>query len=241
MITPYGLRALMKWMATRGEIPRYQDAYASLDRCFRSRRDPWNFETDAYHAIRFDTIIDVIRRVPHRSILDVGCAEGHLTRRLCGVGEHVVAIDVSPTAAARARETAVAAEVIYATLGKVEFDRTFDLVLCSEMIYYATDPVAAVRKLNSLGHFVLVTYTSYEGDRLDRIFARIPVLHRAACRYLRLFDAGKVVNRHGCRIVLWWSGALSEDVLQSMQAESRRGARERAPSGSRRLQTRRVQ
>ena len=122
MITPYGLRALMKWMATNGEIPRYQDAYASLDRCFRSRRDPWNFETDVY-----------------------------------------------------------------------------------------------------------------------RIFARIPVLHRASCRYLRLLDAEKVVNRHGCRIVLWWSGAFTEDVLQSMQTESRRGARERAPSGSERPQTRGVQ
>lgn len=219
-MTPYRLRSLMKRIATNGEVARYQDAYSSLDRLFRSRPDPWNFETDAYNTIRFDRIIDVVRRVPHRSILDVGCAEGHLTRRLCDIGEHIVAIDASPTAAARARDAAATAEVIQATLDEAEFDHKFDLVLCSEMIYYPSDPVSAVRKLNSLGQFILVTYTSYEGDKLDRIFARIPALHRASCRYLRLFDAGRIVNRHGCRIILWWSGSLTEEVLEGMQAAS---------------------
>jgi SAM-dependent methyltransferase len=206
----------MKWMATNGEVARYQDAYQSLDRLFRSRTDPWNFETDAYNAIRFAKIVDVIGRVPHRSILDVGCAEGHLTRRLCAIAEHVVAMDVSPTAAARARQSTAAAEVIQARLDEVEFDQKFDVVVCAETIYYPSDPVAAVRKLNSLGHFILVTYTGYEGDMLDRIFAQVPAVHRASCRYLRLFDAGKIVNRHGCRIVLWWSGALTEDILQQL-------------------------
>jgi SAM-dependent methyltransferase len=210
----------MKWMATKGEVARYQDAYSSLDRLFRSRPDPWNFETDAYNAMRFDKIVDAIRRVPHRSILDVGCAEGHLTRRLCAIGERVVAIEVSPTAAARARKAAATAEVIQTTLDEAEFDQRFDLVLCAETIYYSSDPVAVVRKLNSLGHFILVTYTNYEGDELDRLFAKIPAVYQASCRYLRLFDAGKIVNLHGCRVVLWWSGALTEDILQAMHAES---------------------
>lgn len=224
-MTPYRLRSLMKRIATNGEVARYQDAYSSLDQLFSSRPDPWSFETDAYNTLRFDRIVDVIRRVPHRSILDVGCAEGHLTRRLCDVGERIVAIDASPTAAARARDAAQAAEVIQATLDEAEFDHTFDLVLCSETIYYASDVVAAVSKLNALGHFILVTYTSYEGDKLDRIFARIPALHRASCRYLRLFDAGKIVNWHGCRIILWWSGALTEEVLLGMRAASGSGGR----------------
>lgn len=224
-MTPHRLRSLMKRIATKGEVARYQDAYSSLERLFRSRPDPWNFETDAYNTLRFDWIVDVIRRVPHRSILDVGCAEGHLTRRLCDIGERIVAIDASPTAAARTRAAAPAAEVVEATLDEVEFAQTFDLVLCSEMIYYPRDPVSAVRKLNSLGQFILVTYTSYEADRLDPIFATIPALHRASRRYLRLFDAGRIVNRHGCRMILWWSGAFAKEARQGMQAASRSGVR----------------
>lgn len=231
MVMPYGLRSLAKWIATRGEVARYQDAYSSLDRLFRSRPDPWSFEADAYNAMRFDEIADVIRRVPHRSILDVGCAEGHLTRRLCGLSESVVAIEVSPTAADRARKFAAPARVIQTSLDEAQFEQRFDLVVCTETIYYPSDPVAAIRKLNALGEFVLVAYTSYERDRLDRLFARIPALYRASCRYLRFFDAGRIVNLHGCRIVLWWSGALTEEILQAIQADWSPGVRERVIAG----------
>ena len=218
------VRSLTRWIATRGEVPRYQDAYASLERLFTSRVDPWGFEADAYNARRFDTIVDLIGRVPHRSVLDVGCAEGHLTRRLCAVAERVVGVDASPTAASRARRAAPSAEIHHATLEDVAFDETFDVVVCSEMIYYPRDPVGAVSKLNGLGQFIVLTYTSYESDRLDRMFGPIPALHRGSCRYLRLFDNGRIINWHESRLLLWWSGVMTKELVDAMRTSSTAGS-----------------
>jgi SAM-dependent methyltransferase len=217
------LRSLTKWIATRGEVPRYQDAYASLEWLFTSRVDPWGFEADAYNDRRFDRIVDLIERVPHRSVLDVGCAEGHLTRRLCAVAERVVGVDASPTAASRARRAAPAAEIHHATLEDVAFDEMFDVVVCSEMIYYPRDPVGAVSKLNGLGQFIVLTYTSYESDRLDRMFGPIPTLHRGSCRYLRLFDSGRIINWHESRLLLWWSGVMTKELVDAMRTASTAG------------------
>jgi 2-polyprenyl-3-methyl-5-hydroxy-6-metoxy-1,4-benzoquinol methylase len=136
----------------------------------------------------------------------VGCAEGHLTRYLCEIAEKVVALDVSPTAVERTRQIAPKAEVLCKSLEQAEFDRKFDLVLCAETIYYPKDTMAAIQKLNSLGEFILVTYTMYEKTRLDPIFAQIPAIYNTPFRYFRLFEGGKIVNWRGIQIVLWWSG-----------------------------------
>ena len=201
---------LTSWLA-RGEVPRYEAAYETLDRLFKSGQDPWHFGSDNYETARFDKIVDVLQRVPHESILEVGCAEGHLTRCLCGVSRDVTAFDVSPTAVERARRAAPEARVFAGRLEDVQFDRKFDLVLCSETIYYVSDLEAALRKLNTLGTFILVTYTLYEKHRLDPFFARIPAIHNAPFSYLGFWESGRLVNWRGIRVVLWWSGAFAPE------------------------------
>ncbi len=101
---------------------------------------------------------------------------------------------------------------MHGRLEDAEFDHKFDVVLCSEMICYPSDTIATIRKLNSLGHFILVTYTTYESDRLDRIFSRIPSIYTDSCGYFGLFDSGRLVNWQRSRIVLWWSGALPAEI-----------------------------
>jgi SAM-dependent methyltransferase len=203
------LRAVARWLATRGEVPRYEAAYSTLESWFRSRRDPWKFEGDPYTALRFDRILDAVRRVPHESILEIGCAEGHLTYRLCDIGRHVVGVDVSATAVERARIAAPKATIVHGRLEDLTFGQRFDVVVCSEMIYYTSDVPAAIAKLNSLGHFVLVTYTTWERGTLDPIFSELPALCTSSIRYLRLLDASRIVNWRGSRVVLWWSGAAN--------------------------------
>jgi 2-polyprenyl-3-methyl-5-hydroxy-6-metoxy-1,4-benzoquinol methylase len=196
----------------RGEVPRYAAAYDTIERYYQAKPDLWDFERRNYETARFARILEVVRRVPHASILEVGCAKGHLTRRLCGLAQEVVAIDVSPTAVASARGVAPAAQVLCMSLEAARFDRTFDLVLCSDTIYYLKDIPGAIRKLNALAEFVLVTYTLYERHRLDPIFAGLPVIAMEPFHYLRFFDQGRVVNWRGTQIVLWWSGALQDAV-----------------------------
>ncbi|MBI4386174.1 MAG: methyltransferase domain-containing protein [Elusimicrobia bacterium] len=201
------LESIFSKIAMNGEVPRYTSDYAALERLFRTKTDVWNFEKDGYETARFDRIVDLARRVPHDSILEVGCAEGHLTRRLAPLAGKMAAIDVSATAVERARRAVPDADIRQARLEDARWDRKFDLVVCSETIYYLKDIPAAIRKLNSLGRYVLVTYTLYEKNRLDPIFSRIPAILNTSFNYLKFFDADRIVNWRGIRIVLWWSGA----------------------------------
>ena len=201
------MKRLMSYLGRRGEVPRYEAAYEALDQLFKERRDPWYFGTDNYESSRFDKILEIVDRVPHDSLLEVGCAEGHLTRRLCEICQEVTAFDVSPTAVERARQTVPHAKILQGRLEDIELGRKFDLVCCSETIYYVSDVPAAIHRLNSLGNFILVTYTLYERHALDPIFSRIPTIYNAPFHYFRLLDGDRLINWRGIQIVLWWSGA----------------------------------
>jgi 2-polyprenyl-3-methyl-5-hydroxy-6-metoxy-1,4-benzoquinol methylase len=211
----HAMNLIPRCLFMRGDVPRYEAAYDTIERFYQAKPDLWEFERKNYEMARFDRILEVIRRVPHASILDVGCAKGHLTRRLCGIAKEVVAIDVSSTAVERTREVAPEAQVLGMSLEAARFDWHFDLVVCSETIYYLKDILGAIRKLNSLAEFVLVTYTLYERHRLDPLFAGMPVIFMEPLHYLRFFDQGRVVNWRGTQIVLWWSGALKDGVPQA--------------------------
>ena len=203
------MKALLRWIARSGEVTRYAADYQALEGLFQGKKDVWNFSKDPYESARFDAIVDIVRRLPHASILEVGCAEGHLTRRLCDLGAKVTAFDVSPTAVERARQAAPAAEISVGRMEDVSWVEPFDIVVCSETIYYLKDVPAAVSKLNTLGRFILVTYTLYEKHNLDPIFSRIPAILYTTFKYLKFFESGRLVNWRGIRIVLWWSGAAS--------------------------------
>src|SRR6476620_9800597 len=100
--------------------PRYTEDADALERLFRVREDPWHFLSDPYEEARLTFLQQLVLRVPHRSILEVGCAEGMLTAWLTTVAERVVAVDVSATACARTRARAPRATVVVANMGSYE-------------------------------------------------------------------------------------------------------------------------
>ena len=83
-------------LRTRDEAPRYRDDTVVLERLFRERPDPRDFLTDPYEQARLTHLGGIVQRVPHASILEIGCAEGIFTAWLTTIAEHVVALDVSP-------------------------------------------------------------------------------------------------------------------------------------------------
>jgi len=106
---------------------------------FREQGDPWQFETSAYEQAKYDHTLASLSRPRYASVLEVGCANGVLSRRLAERCDELIAVDVSETAlgAARAR---------CADLPHVRFERRrlpqdapdgrFDLVTLSEVVYY---------------------------------------------------------------------------------------------------------
>lgn len=119
--------------------------------------DAWGYADCSRHAFRFRKIIEAIPATRFSTILEVGCAEGELTKRLAERAEHVVACDLSPEAITRARDNC-------SGLGNVKFsvtdirtehlDSEFDLCVLSDVLYYMT-PIE-IRSL-LVGLFSLIT------------------------------------------------------------------------------------
>jgi SAM-dependent methyltransferase len=67
------------------------------------RGDPWEFETSAFEQTKYARQLALLggRRYPR--VLEIGCGAGAFTRLLAPFADQVVALDISPTAIARAR------------------------------------------------------------------------------------------------------------------------------------------
>lgn len=106
---------------------------------FAREGDPWEFETSAYEAAKYD---DTLAHLPAGLIgraLEVGCANGVLTERLAGRVGELTALDVSATAlaAARARcSDAANVRFVERRAPREMPDGPFDLLVLSEVVYY---------------------------------------------------------------------------------------------------------
>lgn len=75
---------------------------AHFESLYRSTTEPWRYSARGAEVLRHDWIGEVAAACEARLVLDVGCSAGQLTARLVAPGRRVLAVDVSPTAAARA-------------------------------------------------------------------------------------------------------------------------------------------
>jgi 2-polyprenyl-3-methyl-5-hydroxy-6-metoxy-1,4-benzoquinol methylase len=97
-----------------------------------------------------------------KRVLDVGCSSGYLARPLVAAGCMVVGIDQDEQAAEAARE--VCEEVLVGDVETLELpfpDRSFDAVLCGDLIEHLRDPEAFLARMRPLlkpnGRLVLTT------------------------------------------------------------------------------------
>ncbi len=159
------------------------------------REDPWNYETSPYERRKYALKLAILPRKregpkpPYRRALDLGCAEGLFTRRLVeeGVAAQAVGVDVSSRALARAREKSVGLPLEYHEMDIAEAlpDGTYDLVFCSEVLYYLGYPrlrrlaERLAQKLEPGGHLVLVSAWP-AAKVLHRVFLRHPAFRLVA-------------------------------------------------------------
>jgi predicted TPR repeat methyltransferase len=103
--------------------------------------DPWDLEISDYDQEKYSREMALLAPRRFERVLELGCAGGAFTRRLAGIADHIVAIDV----AARAIERALAAgteggRIEYRVGDVMAFDpvdeKQWDLVVLSETIYY---------------------------------------------------------------------------------------------------------
>lgn len=110
-----------------------------FERLYRDADDPWGFETSPYEAAKYErTLAAIGDRRPLRA-LELGCSIGVFTERLADRCDRVVAIEPAPTALAAARKRLAGrdnVELVEAAVPEGLPDGPFDLVVCSEVLYY---------------------------------------------------------------------------------------------------------
>jgi 2-polyprenyl-3-methyl-5-hydroxy-6-metoxy-1,4-benzoquinol methylase len=129
-VKDYYFRMIRRWYSYR--MKRY------FERRFAAE-DTWRLDSSEYEQTRLDTIISAIGDAPVNRILEVGCAEGHLTRRLAALGAEIVGLDISERAIAKARDRCRGMRnITFACrdVASAELDGTFDLILATEVLYY---------------------------------------------------------------------------------------------------------
>ena len=120
----------------------------------------WNSEGYAQHA-RFVTdlgspALELLTPRPGERILDVGCGDGELTRKIADLGCAVVGIDSSPDFVASARRLGL--EVFEQDAATMEFSSEFDAVFSNAALHWMKDADAVIsrvaRALRPNGRFV---------------------------------------------------------------------------------------
>jgi len=135
---------------------------------FLKNPDPWEFESSPYEQAKYCHTLDALPSARFSSALEVGCANGVLTYKLAPRCDHLLAIDVSATALAAARQRCAGLPGVTFAQRCMPEDAPagpFDLVLLSEVIYYwdEADLARMAEYLPSTipagGHVLLVHWT----------------------------------------------------------------------------------
>jgi predicted TPR repeat methyltransferase len=109
-----------------------------FERMYQRAADPWNFAGDTYELSRYDAILNALSGQRFTRVFEPGCSVGVLTARLAPFCDELLAIDLSETAVAKARERCAAythAHIEQASVADAN-PGPLDLLVLSEIGYY---------------------------------------------------------------------------------------------------------
>jgi 2-polyprenyl-3-methyl-5-hydroxy-6-metoxy-1,4-benzoquinol methylase len=126
----------------------------------------WDYMRQRKELARYSIIAGYCHHLkPGGSILDIGCGEGILKEHLVPhLYTHYLGIDLSEQAISRAKALCEGGnnEFLVANMEQYEPDRSFDVIVFNECLYYVGDPVGIVRKyegyLKDQGIFIISMY-----------------------------------------------------------------------------------
>jgi predicted TPR repeat methyltransferase len=105
------------------------------------RGDFWDIEKSAYERDRCVQLLKMLEDKRYRRVLEIGCGAGYLTRLLTTHADHIVALDISPTAIDRARSVGAGQPDVDFRVANImdykpQVDGPWDLVVFSDTICY---------------------------------------------------------------------------------------------------------
>jgi SAM-dependent methyltransferase len=136
--------------------------------------DPWGYGS-SYEQTKYRHTLELLPEGPISRALELACAEGHFTVQLAPRVDHLLAADIAEPALARAAERcAKLANVAFRQLDmrRDELPTGFDLIVCSEVLYYIGDGADLARFAARLagavlpgGHLLLAHANAVVDDR----------------------------------------------------------------------------
>ena len=109
---------------------------ATLDAMYDGGEDPWAVRSSFYESRRKALVLAALGRERYGRVLEVGCADGHLTRELVARADHVTALDTSPRAVAATRAAVPSAEVGLGAAPDALEPAGADLLVLAEVGYF---------------------------------------------------------------------------------------------------------
>jgi SAM-dependent methyltransferase len=110
---------------------------------YAADRDPWDFETSAYEHAKYERTLAALGDRHYGRGLEAGCSIGVLAAQLAERCDELLAVDIAQRAVDAARERLAAHEHVRVerrTLPGEWPEGPFDLVVCSELLYYWDEP-----------------------------------------------------------------------------------------------------
>lgn len=150
----------------------------------------------------------------NKSVLEVGCATGYITKAMVERGCKVVGVEIDPGAAKRAEEWAdrvVVGDIDRGAVWDSLDDESFDVLLCGDVLEHLRDPLdalrAAVRKLKPEGVVVTSFPNVAHGDvRLmllqgDFAYRDLGLLDRTHIRFFTLASIRQLLRDAGLLVI----------------------------------------
>lgn len=118
---------------------------AEFDRLYRLNHDPYDTTTSPYELHKQKALVRMIGERRYASALDLGCGTGVVTRLIAPFCDRVLGTDFAPTAIETARRETSDSRVSFAVadLREMEEVGAYDLIVCSEVLYYLKAPELA--------------------------------------------------------------------------------------------------
>lgn len=107
------------------------------------------------HLIRkfMRTFVELIEGLDVAKILDVGCGEGIVTRQLCsmGLGGEIHGVDIELGLLKVAKQVAPSASYVASSIYNLPVAaRTYDLVICTEVLEHLEHPLFAIQEIERI-------------------------------------------------------------------------------------------
>lgn len=164
------------WMRFALKGIRYSNNYKKFD-FFYIVNDPWNLASQS-EQYRFEEtnrlILNKFGKV--KSLLEIGCGEGHQSLKLQQVCESIIGLDISERAIKRARKRCPGVEFLVGDIFSKEVSSRapFDLVVACEVLYYIKNIPTFIKNMQTLGRYNFVTYFAGEMETLDPLVLSLP-------------------------------------------------------------------